>query len=255
MSHTVIGIFQSASQAREASIHLLSNGFDESDVDLATSHLDEVDNNNHRNASDDGIADFFRGVFGDDTRKASTHTEAGRNGAIVTVMAKTAEDAYLVSQILDNYGALEVNEEGETRTGSHENHYGKDGSSSIPVIEEELHIGKEEVDNGSIRIRSRIIEKPIEKTLRLRSEKITVSRNDVNRPATEEELKNLKEGTIEVSAHKEVPVVSKDARVVEEINVEKSTEEHEEIIRDSVKKTQVETEDVNDRRDGRHSDY
>lgn len=253
MSHTIIGIFQSPTQAKEAVMYLLSNGFNEEDVDLATGHLDS--NYQEANTSD-SIENFFRGIFGDGTQEAENYTAAGRDGAIVTVMAKTSEDAYLVSQLLDNYGALEVNEQTEHQNHSRET--GDDTSKKLSVIEEDVHVGKETVDNGSVRIRSRIIERPIEKTLRLKSETINIKRNPVNRPATQEELENFQEGTIEITAHKEVPVVSKETRVVEEISVEKTSEEHEEIIRDSVKSTQVDTEDLSDNSDantGRRTDY
>jgi stress response protein YsnF len=244
MSHTIIGIFQSPNQAKEAVTYLLSNGFKEEDVDLATGHLDRT---NQDYSNSDSIESFFRGIFGDGTQEAENYTAAGKDGAIVTVMAKTSEDAYLVSQLLDNYGAVEVNEQNGSNSQYKES--GEHSTESLPIIEEDVHVGKEVVDNGSMRIRSRIIERPIEKTLRLKSETIHINRNPVNRPATQEELENFEEGTIEVTAHKEVPVVNKETRVVEEISIEKTTEEREEIIRDSVRETQVDTEELNNRKD------
>jgi hypothetical protein len=91
----------------------------------------------------------------------------------------------------------------------------------------------------------------------LRSEHIRIERNPANRPATEEELNSFKEGTVEVTEHREVPVVNKDSRVVEEVIFEKEVEENEETIKDTVRGTRVETEEFqeneNDRRRGTDS--
>jgi stress response protein YsnF len=118
------------------------------------------------------------------------------------------------------------------------------------------------VETGGARLRSRIIERPVEESLRLREERVRVERNAVNRPATEAELNSFKEGQIDMIEHAEVPVVSKEARVVEEISLSKEVEEHEETIRDTVRKTEVDvedlTKDVNYRRtdeDIRREDY
>ena len=42
----------------------------------------------------------------------------------------------------------------------------------------------------------------------------------------------------------EIPVVNKEARVVEEINVRKDVSEREEVVRDTVRKTDVEVDDI-----------
>ena len=44
---------------------------------------------------------------------------------------------------------------------------------------------------------------------------MNVERHPVNRPATEQDVRGLKEGTIEVRETAEEPVVTKQARVVE----------------------------------------
>ena len=105
----------------------------------------------------------------------------------------------------------------------------------LPIIEGELHVGKRVVETGGTRLRSRIIERPVAETLRLREEHVWVERNLVNRPATEADLNNFREGTIKMTEQAEVPVVSKDARVVEEVSLSKEVEEREETIRDTVR--------------------
>ncbi|MEJ7738408.1 MAG: DUF2382 domain-containing protein [Chitinophagaceae bacterium] len=164
------------------------------------------------------------------------------------------------SGVRNVFGGLGVGAAGAAVTGrdndfydhdhfNEDNLYQKRGSAtadmSIPVIEENLEVGKKTVQTGGVRLQSRIVEQPVEETVRLREERVTVDREAVNRPATSQDLDNFKEGVIELSETVEVPVVTKEARVVEEISLGKETEERKETIRDTVRKTEVDVEDVN----------
>jgi uncharacterized protein (TIGR02271 family) len=109
-------------------------------------------------------------------------------------------------------------------------------------MEERLNVGKQEVERGGARIRSRIIEKPVEETIRLREEHVVVNRRPVDREYTDADLKNFKPGEMEITEHAEVPVIGKQARVVEEVEVGKNVTEREETIRDTVRATDVNVE-------------
>jgi uncharacterized protein (TIGR02271 family) len=111
----------------------------------------------------------------------------------------------------------------------------------IPVVREELEIGKEEVERGGIRLRSRVVERPVEETVNLREENVNVERNPVDRPASEADLR---EDTIEIRERDEVPVVNKEARVVEEISLNKEVTERDETIRDTVRETEVDIDNL-----------
>lgn len=114
---------------------------------------------------------------------------------------------------------------------------------TIEVIKENLEVGKREVQTGGIRVRSRIVETPVEETIRLREESVNVERVPVDRMATGAAFT---EKEIEMRESAEVPVVNKEARVVEEITVSKDVEERDETIRDTIKETQVDIDEVND---------
>jgi stress response protein YsnF len=118
---------------------------------------------------------------------------------------------------------------------------------TIPVIRENLQVGKEEVERGGIRLRSRVTENPVEETVNLREENVNVERNPVDRAATEADFR---EEDVEMRERAEVPVVNKEARVVEEINLNKEVTEREETIRDTVRETEVDIDklDKNSRR-------
>ncbi|CAN5224497.1 hypothetical protein BH20BAC1_BH20BAC1_21210 [soil metagenome] len=57
----------------------------------------------------------------------------------------------------------------------------------------------------------------------------------------------FQEGVIEIKEHKEVPVVTKEARVVEEITINKEVDESTETVKDSVKKMKVDVDDIKDK--------
>lgn len=119
-----------------------------------------------------------------------------------------------------------------------------DDTIAIPVIEEELQVGKQTVQTGGAYIKSRIVEKPVEATVNLQEERVFVERTLVDRAVDATDFDAFKEGNIELVEHAEVPVVSKEARVVEEILVGKVVSERDETVRDTVRKTEVDVENL-----------
>ena len=114
---------------------------------------------------------------------------------------------------------------------------------TLKVMEERLRVGKREVSGGMTRIRSYVVERPVEEQVRLREEHVSVERHAVDRPATDADFAAFQERTIEARATSEEAVVSKEARVVEEIGLRKEASERTETVRDTVRKTEVEVED------------
>ncbi len=100
------------------------------------------------------------------------------------------------------------------------------------------------MQTGGVRLKSRIVERPVEEEMRLRQERVTVERNSVDREATSDELQAFTEGEIEMVENAEVPVVNKQARVVEEIRLNKEVDEHTETVHDTVRKTEVDIENL-----------
>lgn len=110
---------------------------------------------------------------------------------------------------------------------------------AIPVVQEELSVEKRQVVRGKVRIHTRVEERPVEETVRLREEHVTVERHPVNRPATEADLHAFREETIELTETAEVPVVNKQTRVVEEVVVGKEAQERVETIHETVRRKDV----------------
>jgi len=96
----------------------------------------------------------------------------------------------------------------------------------------------------SLRVFSRVVSQPVSESVDLRREEAKVERHAVDRPATEADLAAMQERTIEVTEMAERPVVSKTARVVEEVVVGKQVSRETQTVEDTVRRTEVEVERV-----------
>jgi uncharacterized protein (TIGR02271 family) len=117
----------------------------------------------------------------------------------------------------------------------------------IPLVEEELQIGTREVVRGGARVRSRVEEVPVAQDIELMSEFVRVSSRPASRPVSEQELEQgglLRDRVIEIAQVREEAVVTKEVVVREEIVVTKTTERRVEQIHETVRRTEVETEDL-----------
>lgn len=117
-------------------------------------------------------------------------------------------------------------------------------SGAIPVVREELKVGKRAVLKGGVRVYSRVIDEPVEETVRLRQESVRVDRAPADREATPADLSPGREQVFEVKEFTEEPVVSKQARVVEEVRIQKEATERTETVRDNIRRTEVNVENV-----------
>ena len=118
-------------------------------------------------------------------------------------------------------------------------------SAVVPVAEEDLLVGKREVDRGGVRVFSRVIEEPVSEELQLHEEHVVIDRRPVNRAVTEGDLASAGQ-TIELTETEEVPVVSKVSRVVEEVRVGVVGSEHTETVQDTVRHTEVDVEPLSE---------
>jgi uncharacterized protein (TIGR02271 family) len=137
--------------------------------------------------------------------------------------------------------ASSVGSQGIGQSIGHEAHAtGTAGDTQrIQLVEEQLVVGKREVERGGVRVRSYVTEQPVQEQIRLRSERVSVQRTPVDRPVDGDAFK---ERSIEMTQTDEEAVVAKTARVVEEVVISKSAEERVEQINDTVRHTEVDIE-------------
>jgi uncharacterized protein (TIGR02271 family) len=114
----------------------------------------------------------------------------------------------------------------------------------IEIVEEQMRIGKRLAAGGRVRVRSYVVETPVEEQVTLRDEHVSVERRTVDRAPTPADEALFAERTIEATETDEEAVVSKTAHVTGEVVVSKTAEERVETVRDTVRRTEVEVEDA-----------
>lgn len=122
-----------------------------------------------------------------------------------------------------------------------------DQSRAVPVVQEELRVGKRTVLRGGVRVYSRVVEQPVEETVNLQEERVRLDRQLVNRPVKESDLRSGRDEVIEVQEYAEEPVLSKEARVVEEVRINKEATQRQQTVKDTVRRTEVDVENLSER--------
>ena len=113
----------------------------------------------------------------------------------------------------------------------------------VPVVEEELIVGKRAVERGGVRVFRRTVEEPVTESVNLREEHVVIDRQPVDRAVTDADFASAGK-TIELTETAEVPVVAKTARVVEEVRVGKVESDRTETVQDTVRRTEVDVQPV-----------
>jgi uncharacterized protein (TIGR02271 family) len=234
MAKTVIELFDDPRQAQHIVQALVDDGFRREDIRTLT---------RPEEASVGALT-----AHGVPAAEAQHYADAVRQGGAVVLVDAADERADRAVAIMERPPAGER----ETRTGAEAaRERGRAGTREVetgdvkvPVVEEELQVGTRQVQRGGVRLYTRVTERPVEETVRLRDETVHVERRPVDRPATEADFAAAKEGTLEVTETDEEAVARKQARVVEEVVVSKEQEERPETVRDTVRRTEVEVEPV-----------
>lgn len=264
---TLVAVFRNRTDAENAANELKANGFGSGDVYVGSySNASTTGGTREWSATqhhEGGIKGWFKSLFGDDD-DASDYTDyenAASSGNVIVTVNAAENNLDRAEQILQKYNPLDVNENASNATaastgrttsvaagGSTGKNAGMKGSAgetqSIPVVQEDLRVGKRAVVRGGVRVYSRVTERPVEETVNLREERVRVDRQPVNRPAQAGDLRAGTEQVIEVQEYAEEPVVQKQARVVEEVRVSKDVSERSETVRGTVRQQDVQVENL-----------
>jgi uncharacterized protein (TIGR02271 family) len=234
MAKTVIGLFQDLSKAQAVVQVLVDDGVRREDIRTLTSR--------------EGASVGTLTALGVPEPEAQAYVEDVRRGGVLVLVDAPDDRADRIVALMGRYatadpgaqtGADAARERGRAGTREVET-----GDVTIPVVEEDLQVGTRQVRRGGVRLYTRVVERPVEETVRLRDETVHVERHPVDRPATEADVAAAQEGTLEVTETDEEPIVRKQARVVEEVVVSKDVQEQTETVRDTVRRTEVEVEPV-----------
>lgn len=288
MENTVVGVYDSYAQAQNAMNDLLASGFSRSDVQISPETEGSTTTTTSSESSGSGIGHFFRSLFGmeDEREHSDVYSEAVRRGScVLTVTAASEDQRERAADIMNRYDPVDIDERAThwrtqgwsgydesapmlsdteianersryaTRSATDTTATGATGETRIPIVEEDIKIGKRVVQRGGVRIHQRVTETPVQESVNLQQEHVKVERHAVDEPATEADLAAFKEGTVELRESAEEPVVSKTARVVEEVVVGKEVTQETANIKDTVRRTDVEVEQLGAADTTRRGDY
>ena len=279
MTRTITAYFDSRAEAQAAADRLVEAGIAGSDLSIHDSSTTGTTTTTST-AEDKGFWASLGDLFMPDEDRYAYSEGIRRGGSVLTVRADEVEFDR-VSDILEEAGSVDLDTRetewrsqgwsgygattsgstmgavtggysAETRTGTTTDETAAGGAYAtgattdredyIPVAKEELRVGKREVDHGRVRIRSYVVETPVEEHVSLREETVSLDRRPVDRAATSADHL-FQDRTIEAEERGEEAVIAKETRVVEEVRLSKDVVDRDETIRDTVKHTEVEVDD------------
>jgi uncharacterized protein (TIGR02271 family) len=111
----------------------------------------------------------------------------------------------------------------------------------LRLAEEQLQVGKEQVEAGTTRVRRYVVEKPVEAQVTLHEEHAAVVRRAVADPTYVGDV-DWDDKTIVVTETAEKAIVNKVSRIAEEVVIRREGSDRVQTIRDTVRKQQVDVQ-------------
>ncbi len=249
---TIVAVFDTAAQAGAAVEALRGAGVAAADIErhaggAAASRVAAA-------ATGSAAVGFWSRLFAGQTTAEQNlvyerTTQAG--GEVLTVTLQDAErDADRVMDILERHDPVDVHERA-TRdaaavppvpggaVGAAAASTSTTAEQVIRLAEEALTVGKRSIDRGTTRVRRFVTSRAVEESVVLRDEVVSVQRRPIAGGAAAGP-DAFTDRVIEMTESREEVVVSKTARVAEEVVVHKQVEEHVETVHDTVRREELE---------------
>jgi uncharacterized protein (TIGR02271 family) len=241
-NHTVVAVFGTAAQAAAAvndlqAAHILPDAISQHTKTLTASGT------THSPPHEVGL---WASLFGSD-HDTSVYDRSVEEGASVLTVRVPDDGVDRVTSILESHNPIDLDEHAAQYTadgatgGAVSNSRPASGEDTIRLAEERLAVGKRAVSGGTTRVRRYVVETPVEEQVALQDEKVVVDRRPVTggQPVAE-----FTDKTIEMTETNEEAVVSKTARVTEEVSLRKQATDRVETVKDTVRREEVEIEQV-----------
>jgi uncharacterized protein (TIGR02271 family) len=266
MATTITALFDSRSEAEAAKDRLKAARVDADHVHLHDKSSTGYRESGYTSHQDRGFWDSVKNAFAPDEDRHAYEEGVRRGGTLLT--ADVDDDCVDEAvRVLEEANSIDIDDRSSQWRSSGWDYagagagagaaastsqpsalaaVGREGNVSgereevIPIVEENLVVGKRDVNRGGVRVRSYVSEVPVHEQIRLRNERVNVERRSVDQPLSAADGDAFRERTIDMTATGEEAVVGKNARVVEEVVISKTAEEHVETIDDTVRKTEVE---------------
>jgi len=261
---TIVAVFDDYSTAERAARDLTNAGIPRESIEVKSNFMTgAAGRTSSGETHEGGISGWFHRTFGGGDEHEHYAEAVRRGSAVVCVTAPQGQLDEAV-EILNSAGAVDIDRRvAAYRETGYERHdpnappysyddavrererlRGTEEGTSIPVLEEELQVGKRAVKRGGVRVYSHVVEQPVEENIQLREEHVRVERRPTDRPVDDADMRGLRDQSVEVTEMAEEAVINKRARVREEVVVGKETTERTQKIRDTVRRTEVEVERI-----------
>ena len=217
---SVISVFENQKIASQAIDALLSEGFKDRDIEVLRGKGDEL------------MGEIAEHGFGKED--AREFAEAAGKGKTLVAARVPEEKLERAVAIMERFEASQ----GKGRQGS-------GTEETVQVVEEELSVGKRKVATGGVRVTASVSERPVKETVTLREEHVGAERRSADRVLSAKEAEAaFEEKTVEMMGTREKAEVRKEARVVGEVALTKETKERQQTVSDTVRRTDVEVEEI-----------
>jgi uncharacterized protein (TIGR02271 family) len=244
---TIVAVYDTAAHAAAAASDLVSTGVPSGAI---TQHakggtMSGASTTSTASAQGEG---FWASLFGGEpTQEHDTdvYDRSLAGGSTLLTVKAPADHVAAVLATLERHGPIDIDERGASYAGTQTlKPVVRDAATpaatdgKIQLAEESLVVGKRVVNRGTTRIRRYVVETPVEEQVRLHSEKVVVERRPVTdaRPGTVD----FSDKTLAMTETDEQAVVSKTARVVEEVGLRREAADRTETVRDTVRRQDVE---------------
>jgi hypothetical protein len=184
---TIVGVFDNAREAESAAADLVSSGFPRGDVKVVEEKAapglaagDPVDL----------LLDY--GLPQDDATAYVEEIHDG--GALLAVKAQDAQ-APRAMDILRRHGLREDMtglESASAAAGATLTEEQLKAGETIPVVEEQIRVGKRLIRRGGVLVHTHVTETPVEEQVTLREEKVKLERHPTDRPVTPADMAAFK---------------------------------------------------------------
>ncbi len=266
---TIVAIYDTPAHADLAKADLLQAGVPESAISVHTGAIDAPGTGGTMTAAprEEG---FWSSLFGGSPdHDTAVYDRSVQSGASVLSVKTPEAHVDRVLQIIESHNPIDIDDRAASyassttatsTTGVHPDQLiaptatpaamastqtastARSDTGALQLSEENLTIGKRVINQGGTRIRRFVVERPVEENVTLHSEKVVLDRRPVTdgRPSTD----SFSEKTVEMIETAEEAVVSKTAKVYEEVGLRKEAADRVETVRDTVRKEEVEIEKI-----------
>ena len=264
---TLVAVFDTKDHATAAVNALKAGGFHSDDISIIDSS--SLAAGKGATATDPKQAGLWQRLFGDDINKyeANVYSDTIKGGGTVVAVRVPEDQVAQASGILDLHRPINVPDraitggfapvaqvEAAAKTiaavplaaaqavavtpklaAVHED--------TLRLAEEQLQIGKKLLETGRTRVRRFTTEREVAQDVTLHEEHAELLRKALSQPAELSDV-DWADATLEVVESKEQALISKTARVVEEVSLRKKGDDHVETIHEKLRRQEAEVQQL-----------